>query len=86
MDYNKADWEGIRDALGRVEWDERITDNATTEENLETFTTILESACKGIPTRKPMSELDMVPIEEQGIVTHFIIAIKIRIKISKINY
>ena len=37
---------------GRVEWDEWITDNATTEENLETFTTILESACRGIPTRK----------------------------------
>ena len=52
VDYNKADWEGIRDVLGRVEWDEWITDNATTEENLETFTTILESACKGIPTRK----------------------------------
>ena len=52
VDYNKADWEGIRDALGRVEWDEWITDNATTEENLETFTTILESACRGIPTRK----------------------------------
>ena len=52
VDYNKADWEGIRDVLGRVEWDEWITDNATTEENLETFTTILESACRGIPTRK----------------------------------
>ena len=52
VDYNKADWEGIRDALGRVEWDEWITDNATTEENLDTLTTILESACKGIPTRK----------------------------------
>ena len=52
MDYNKADWEGIRDALGRVEWDEWITDNATTEENMETLTTILESACKDIPTRK----------------------------------
>ena len=52
VDYNKADWEGIRDVLGRVVWDEWITDNATTEENLETFTTILESACKGIPTRK----------------------------------
>ena len=38
VDYNKADWEGIRDVLGRVEWDEWITDNATTEENLETFT------------------------------------------------
>ena len=46
-DYNKADCKGIRDVLGRVEWD-----NATTEENLETFTTILESACKGIPTIK----------------------------------
>ena len=22
VDYNKADWEGIRDVLGRVEWDE----------------------------------------------------------------
>ena len=54
MIYNKADWEGIRDVLGRVEWDEWITDNATTEENLETFTTILESACMGIPTRKKM--------------------------------
>ena len=21
VDYNKADWEGIRDVLGRVEWD-----------------------------------------------------------------
>ena len=52
VDYNKADWEGIRDVLGRVEWDEWLTDNATTEENLETFTTILESACKGIHTRK----------------------------------
>ena len=52
VDYNKADWEGIRDVFGRVEWDEWLTDNATTEENLETFTTILESACKGIPTRK----------------------------------
>ena len=52
VDYNKADWEGIRDVLGRVEWDEWVTDNATTEENLERFTTILESACKGIPTRK----------------------------------
>ena len=50
--YNKADWEGIRDVLGRVEWDEWLTDKATTEENLETFTNILESACKGIPTRK----------------------------------
>ena len=36
VDYNKADWEGIRDVLGRVEWDEWLTDNATTEENLET--------------------------------------------------
>ena len=52
VDYNKADWEGIRDALGRVEWDEWITDNATTEKNLESLTTILESACKGMPTRK----------------------------------
>ena len=52
VDYNKADWEGIRDVLGRIEWDEWLTDNATTEENLETFITILESACKGIPTRK----------------------------------
>ena len=52
VDYNKADWGGIRDALGRVAWDEWITDNATTEENLETLTTILESACKGIPTKK----------------------------------
>ena len=52
VDYNKADLEGIRDVLGRVEWDEWLTDNATTEENLETYTTILESACKGIPTRK----------------------------------
>ena len=52
VDYNKEDWEGIRDVLGRVEWDEWITDNATTEENLETFTTILESVCRGIPTRK----------------------------------
>ena len=52
VDYNKADWEGIRDVLGRVEWDEWLTDNATTEENLETFTTIIESTCKGIPTRK----------------------------------
>ena len=52
VDYNKADWEGIRDVLGRVEWDEWLTDIATTEENLETFTTILERACKGIPTRK----------------------------------
>ena len=39
VDYNKADWEGIRDELGR-------------EKSLESFTTILESACKGIPTRK----------------------------------
>ena len=38
--------------LGRVEWDEWLTDNATTEENLETFNTIRDSACKGIPTRK----------------------------------
>ena len=52
VDYNNADWEGIRDVPGRVEWDEWMTDNATTEENLETFTTIVESACKGIPTRK----------------------------------
>ena len=52
VDYNKADWEGIRDVLGRVEWDDWLTDNATTEENLDTFTTIIESACKGIPTRK----------------------------------
>ena len=52
VDYNKADWEGIRNVIGRVEWDEWITDKATTEENLETFTTILQSACKGIPTRK----------------------------------
>ena len=52
VDYNKADWEGICDVVGRVEWDEWLTDNATTEENLETFTTILESACNGIPTRK----------------------------------
>ena len=52
VDYNKADWEGIRDVLGLVEWDEWLTDNATTEENLETFTNIPESACKGIPTRK----------------------------------
>ena len=52
VDYNKADWEGIRDALGRVEWDEWITDNVKTEENLETFTTILETACRGIKTRK----------------------------------
>ena len=37
VDYNKADWEGIRDVLERVEWDEWITDNATTEENLETL-------------------------------------------------
>ena len=48
VDYNKADWDGIRDVLGRVEWDEWITDNATTGENLETFTTIVESACKSI--------------------------------------
>ena len=52
VDYNKADWEGIRDVLGRVEWDEWLTDHATTEENLDTFTTILESAFKSIPTRK----------------------------------
>ena len=52
VDYNKADWEGIRNVLGRAEWDEWLTDNATTEENQETFTTILESACKGITTRK----------------------------------
>ena len=52
MDYNNADWVGIRDVLGRVEGDEWITDNApTTEENLETFTTILKSACRSIPTR-----------------------------------
>ena len=38
--------------LGRVVWAEWLTDNATPEENLETFTTILKSACKGIPTRK----------------------------------
>ena len=52
VDYNKTDWEGIRDVRGRVEWDEWITDNATTEENLETFATIMERAWKGIPTRK----------------------------------
>ena len=52
VDYNKSDWDGIRDMLGRVEWAEWITDNATTEENLDTFTRFLESACKGIHTRK----------------------------------
>ena len=52
VDYNKAGWEGIHDVLERVEWDERLTYNATTEENLDTFTTMLESACKGIHTRK----------------------------------
>ena len=52
VDYNKSDWEGIRDVLGRVEWDEWIADKVTTEENLETFTTILETACRDIPTIK----------------------------------
>ena len=52
VDYNEAGWEGIPDVLERVEWDERLTYNATTEENLETFTTMLESACKVIHTRK----------------------------------
>ena len=33
VDYNKADWEGIRVVLGRVEWDEWMTDNATTGEH-----------------------------------------------------
>ena len=66
VDYNIADWEGIRDALGRVEWDEWITDNATTEENLETFTTILESACKGIPTRKKYEKEEKCMDEQKG--------------------
>ena len=37
VDYNKADREGIRDVLGRVEWDDSLTDNTTTEENLFFF-------------------------------------------------
>ena len=48
VDSTKADWKRIRDVLRRVEWDEWISDSATTEENVDTFTTIVESACKDI--------------------------------------
>ena len=66
VDYNKADWEGTRDVLGRVEWGESITDNATTEENLEPFTTILENACRGIPTRKKTRRKRSVWMNRKG--------------------
>ena len=45
-DYNKADWERMRDVLGRVKWDEWITDNATTEKN-KAFASAFQQERKG---------------------------------------